>query len=222
MPLLRTKSTKILLGLTTPLKAPGRIPALDLDINTKDDIAKLQRWNKLEEMLVQEAQGSLPMIFKPLKTVFTLDEVHSTTPYAVISEPIHVNVQLENKFLIHLYLKDIFLLWKYSDGKKRFASNEITGGETESFVKTAIIDAVTLNPNSTQEISLSIIPTAVGEIVLKGICYCLLSSQGSGNENEVSVKGKQVFKINPKSKGNDKNDKQFKITVVPEAPCLQV
>lgn len=221
LPLLRNKSTKILLGLSTPLKSPGRVPALDVNVNAKNDKSASQKWYKLEEMLVQEAQGSLPMIFKPLKTLFTLNEANNIVPVAVVGEPIHVLIQLENKFLMHLHLKDIHLLWQYTDGKNRFASNELTGSDLESCVKTATIAAITLNPNSTQEISLSLIPTAVGEIVLKGICYCLLSSN-NGNEKDVAVKGKQLFEINAKSKTGDKVEKQFKISIVPEAPCLQV
>lgn len=220
MPILHTKTTKILFGITTPLRSPGKVPALDVNINTKDDAGKSQKWFKLEEMLVQEAQGTLPMIFKPLKTFFTLNTMSNVNPIAVVGEPIHVIAQLENKFLIELHLKDIYLLWQYTDGKHRSGSNEIALSDTETCVKTATISSFILNANSTEEINLSLIPVTVGEIVLKGICYSLVST--SSSNEEVVVKGKQIFEMNSKSKGNEKNDKQFKISVVPEAPCLQV
>lgn len=209
-----------MLGITTALKTPGRVAALDQEINIQDDMAKLQKWTKLEEMLVQEAQGTLPMIFKPLKTVFFLKEVTTTSPVGIVGERINVLIRLENKFLIHLYLKEIYLMWQFTDSKNKITSNEIRGIDTENCVKTSNIDVIVLNPNSIQEICLSLIPVVIGEIVLKGISYCLYSSDNS-NENDVYVKGKQIFEINSKST-NGIAEKQFKISVVPEAPCLQV
>lgn len=221
LPLLLANNTKVMLGITTALKTPGRIPALDQEINIQADIVRTQKWTKLEEMLVQEGQGTLPMIFKPLKTVFLLKEMTTTSPVGIVGERINVLIQLKNKFLIHLYLKEIYLLWQFTDGKSIITTNEIRGTDTESCVKTSNIDMIVLNPNSVQEICLSLIPVVVGEIVLKGISYCLYSSDKC-SENEVFVKGKQIFEINSKLLGNTSIEKQFKISIVPEAPCLQV
>lgn len=42
-------------------------------------------WSKLEEILVHEAQGQLPMIFKPSTILFTKETNNTSNPIAVVS-----------------------------------------------------------------------------------------------------------------------------------------
>lgn len=219
LPALVSKGTKVLICPTAPLTTPGKVPAMGISIHTCDTTAAAQRWSKLEEMLVQEAQGSLPMLFKPLMTLFAFNNLSNANPIAVVGEPIQVSVILKNSLQILLHLKDIYLLWQYKDGRNnRFAANEITGNYLGHSMKTHDIKSLTLQANCAQDIILTITPLAVGEVFLKGICYGLMSSN---TEDQVSVKGKQIFNLNT-SKQKESIEKRFKITVVPALPCLQV
>lgn len=174
-------------------------------------------------MLVYEAQGSLPMIFKPLTTLFTKNNT-TTNPLGIVGEPIQVSVEVQNPLEISLGLKDVYLLWQYKDKSNRFAANEIMGNDVEH-MKTHSLKNVTLLPNATQDFVLSITPLVAGEVILKGVCYHLCCSS-----LEQSIKGKQNFfkqEKNTDAKGGevknaDNPNKRFVINVVPSAPCLQV
>lgn len=218
-----TERTKVLVAPTLPLRTPGKVPAMGVTLQTKDDPATAARWQKLEEMLVQEAQGSLPMIFKPLVTLFTQENCN-LNPTATLGEPIQVSVQLRNPLQILLLLKDIYLLWQYTDGNNKFVTNEITGTAADQFIKTHYIKSTLLQANSTQDVVLTVTPLQVGQAVLKAICYSLVCSNNA--EEQIEVKGKQVFKTNDKKKDmhkyDVKPDKKLHINVVPPAACLQV
>lgn len=222
LPLLDAESTKILVAPTLPLRIPGRVPAMGVTLLTEDDSPTSQRWQKLEEMLVQEAQGSLPMIFKPLVTLFTQENCNSN-PTATLGEPIQVLVKVRNPLQILLLLKDIYLLWQYIDDNDKFITNEISGASADQFIKTHYIKSVVLQANSTEDIILTLTPLAVGQVVLKAICYSLVCSNNS--DELIEVKGKQIFKMNEqknkKDKQDQKSDKRLRINVVPSAACLQ-
>lgn len=208
LPLLLSDSTKILVGPLSPLRTPGKVPAQGVVIECED--TEPNKWAKLEEMVVTEAQGSLPMIFKPMITLFTKKNTVNN-PICIVGEPIQAAVFLQNPLEIPLVLKDIYLLWQYKDKNNRFAANEIMGNDIDH-MKTNLVQSVTLCPTSTQEVILSITPLSVGEVVLKGICYHLCCAS-----SDLTVKGKQVFAEN-----DSKENKRLEITIVPTAPCLQV
>ncbi|GJQ66108.1 hypothetical protein Trydic_g5778 [Trypoxylus dichotomus] len=223
LPLLDAEHTKVLVAPTLPLRIPGKVPAMGITLLTKDDPADSHRWQKLEEMLIQEAQGSLPMIFKPLVTLFTQENCN-TNPTAILGEPIQVLVQLRNPLQIVLLLKDIYLLWQYDDGTNNLITNEIIGTNTDQFVKTHYTKAVVLKANCTEDIILTVTPLAIGQVVLLGTCYSLVCS--SNTDEQIEVKGKQVFRMNERKRKNEnqeeKADKRLHINVVPPAACLQV
>lgn len=205
-----------MVGPAPPVKIPGKVAPQGITLAGYDDDNASQKWIKLEEMLVTEAQGSLPFVFKPLITLFTMKHKSNANPVAVIGEPIQVSVKMFNPLQIPLTFKDIYLLWQYTDKKNRFAANELMGNNLEH-MKTQVIKSIVLYPTTTQEVVLSVTPLYVGEVTLKGICYmlhCTSSDQGT----TYVAKGKQTF-IEEKY---EKLDKQFQITIVPQAPCLQV
>ncbi|KRT81734.1 hypothetical protein AMK59_5774 [Oryctes borbonicus] len=223
LPLLVAEHTKVLVAPTLPLRIPGKVPAMGVTLLTKDDPATSQRWQKLEEMVVQEVQGSLPMIFKPMVTLFTQENCNMN-PTAILGEPIQVLVQLRNPLQILLLLKDIYLLWQYSDDTNKFVTNEIIGTTSDQYVKTHYIKSVVLQANSAEDVILTLTPLAIGQVVLVGTCYSLVCSNNT--EEQIEVKGKQVFKMNERKKKKEnqeqKPDKRLHINVVPPAACLQV
>ncbi|XP_017768287.1 PREDICTED: trafficking protein particle complex subunit 8 [Nicrophorus vespilloides] len=219
LPTVRNETIRILVGPGVPLRTPGKVPAIGINLKNQGDLATRQKWNKLEEMLVQEAQGSLPMIFKPLVTLFNMDNINTVNPIAIMGEPIQVAVELENPLQILLNLKDIYLLWQFKDDNNRFAVNEIMGHNLDHIMKTQIVKSVVIQANSTEEVILSITPMAVGNVSVKGICYSLISSNA---ENEIGLRGKQIFNFKGPKQKNNCSDSNFELKIVPSAPCLQI
>ena len=176
---------------------------------------------------MHKAQGTLPMIFKPFVTLFTSENLNNSNIISVKGEPIQVSVQLLNPLHILLYMKDIFLLWEFTDSaSSNYYSNEVSDSSKDQFVRTHIMKSFILQANATQNIILTITPMAMGNIRLKGICYSLI---GSNNVSEDTiVKGKQVFHIETvqnykmNQSPNVPSDVNINVTVVPPAPCLQV
>lgn len=220
-------SIKVLVGPTAPLRTPGKVPAAGVSLSHRESIKTRQRWLKLEEMLVQEAQGSTPMIFRPAATLFSGADIGTASPIAVIGEPIQVAVELRNPLQILLNLKDIHLLWHVKDAGNRLAANEIVGHNVENFMKTHLLKSVVVQAGERQEVVLSVTPLAVGEVCIKGIGYSLIGANNS--EHEIILRGKQVFNIKTAKKKKDGppapasgEERKIEIKIVPSAPCLQV
>lgn len=211
LPVLKNDSIKILVGPTPPLSTPGKIPATGVVLGKEELPTPPQRWNKLEEMLVQEAQGFLPVIFKPAITLYNTENIGTTGAIAVTNEPIQVSIKVCNTLQIVLNLKDIYLLWHFKpDAVKR------TSEDTKE-VSSHIVRSLVLQPNSQQELVLTVTPLLIGKLTLKGLCYNLL------RDETISVKGKQLFDFKgTKIQDGKKEVNEISITVVPPAPCLQV
>lgn len=73
LPLVEQRATSVLCVGPAPLSSPGRHAATSLSL-TDSSASDHKIWNRLEEMLLQVAQGSVPMIFKP-----TVDLYNDTT-----------------------------------------------------------------------------------------------------------------------------------------------
>lgn len=230
IPVLNSDNTKVLLGPQPPVSTPGKIPASGVTFATDVTDHVYQKWNRLEEMIVQELSGSQPMIFKPMVTFFSSKNHCNSKPIAVMGEPVQVSLSLHNTLQIVLPLKDIFLLWKFTnkDGDEFSISNEcVETSQTDKYIRTHNLDSVNLRPESVEQLVLSITPLAVGELVIEGICYTMMNA---GVQDGNGVTGKQKFNIRgSKLKVKEKmgqqtygEDKRLQITVVPSAPCLQV
>ncbi|KAJ8926890.1 hypothetical protein NQ314_020741 [Rhamnusium bicolor] len=225
VPELDSNSLKILVGPTRPLSTPGKIPAMGINFNSTNDPNTESRWNKLEEMLIQEAEGSLPMVFKPLITLYTINKLEKSKPIAVVSEPIQISLQLVNSLQTALHLKDIYLLWSF-DSENEVISNEILDNKIDDYVKTYVTKTITMEGNSKQDLVLSLTPLLVGMITINGFCYTLT---GSNAPTDTSfIKGKQLInipesntKLNNQNNCNNNSKSQLEIKIVPPAPCLQ-
>lgn len=74
LPLALVRETRVVCVGPAPLGAPGRRPATSLRLAPAADgegPAAPATWRTLEEMLLQVAQGSVPMIFKPTVDLYT-------------------------------------------------------------------------------------------------------------------------------------------------------
>ncbi|CAH1982606.1 unnamed protein product [Acanthoscelides obtectus] len=224
VPILHLNSLKVLVGPTRPLSTPGKVHALGINFNSIDDTATESKWQKLEEMLIQEAQDSLPIVFKPSITLYTVKKLDKNKPIAIVNETIQIMFKLSNSLQTLLHLKDTYLLWSFSN-KEETISNETQDESLNSFVKTYMTKTYMIDGNSYQHVILTAIPLQTGTITIKGVCYTLTGSSGT-NESS-SIKGKQVIEIPPSKSekvlvNGEVASKGLEITVVPPAPCLQV
>lgn len=71
VPLLCIEDTAVLCVGPAPLSSPGRTPATSLSLPPPDTTEDDPYWHKMEEILLQIAQGSVPMIFKPTTDLYT-------------------------------------------------------------------------------------------------------------------------------------------------------
>lgn len=221
LPELDNSSLKLLMEPTPPLTTPGKVPAMGVNFIEKDSTDCIARWNKLEEILVHEAFGSLPLTFKPMITLYTVNNLTKSTPIAIVNEPIQVCIQLTNLLQIVLQLKDIYLIWSFKNDDV-LTSNENPSNNVDNYVKTHVTKSVLLQSNSNQNIILCLTPLVTGVITLRGICYTITTT------DNIFIKGKQLFNFNKlesrnfAKNANNVEKKEVEIKVVPLAPCLQV
>ncbi|KAJ8941445.1 hypothetical protein NQ318_016077 [Aromia moschata] len=192
VPELDSTSIKVLVGPTRPLSTPGKIPAMGTNFNTVFDLNTENKWNRLEEILIQEVDNSSQLVFKPQITLYTVNKLDKNKPIAVVNEPIQISLQLVNTLQTVLHLKDIQLLWTFNN-ESEVVSNEMMDNKADDYVKTYITKAVTLDGNSRQDLVLSLMPLVTGTISINGFCYTLT---GSNSASETSfIKGKQIINI---------------------------
>ncbi|KAL3290126.1 hypothetical protein HHI36_023491 [Cryptolaemus montrouzieri] len=221
LPNLDMTSLKVLLEPTPPLKTPGRVPAIGINFANVIDQAAEQKWIKLEEMLMQEAQGSIPMLFKPTMTLFNDKKLCTNIPNAVVREPIQLSLQIVNQLQIVLSLKDVHLLWSFKTEEIEISNENVAGNNIDNYVKTHVVDLVILEMSSKADVILLLTPLTMGELTITGICYTL--SIGSNASESIFIKGKQPINLKTKSNRDENNTGQpLRIKVVPPAPCLQV
>ncbi|CAG9796623.1 unnamed protein product [Diatraea saccharalis] len=229
LPLLERNATAVLCVGPAPLSSPGRVPAtsltfLDAAENSKEDD---RYWHKLEEMLLQVAQGSVPMIFKPTVDLYT--ERSDINPVVPKGEPIQVSVTLKNPLKISLLLKDVELLWQFIPNTEDdensgldIINNEplvAAGNNLENNVIVGQkIKSVLLDGDSDKRLTFQITPLRIGQLNINGLAYKLINAGEGGKE---SASGTMISgKVDLTCSGN--SEKRLQIKVIPEAPCLQM
>ncbi|KAL0128427.1 hypothetical protein PUN28_003599 [Cardiocondyla obscurior] len=230
LPLLDSDNIKMLYG---PLGKPteSNIPASHVTFTEEADDA---RWSKMEELLITEAQGSPPMIFKPTVALYCKTSNNAVKPNAVLDEPVHYSIELHNPLHIPLPLSDVTLLWSFT------CNNETITNETKTIdgstpVDTDVIDAILLQSTCKQNIMLSLTPRRVGELKILGISYKLSNPVQTMNDSPVTssavvVAGKRLFEITPpKLRSKEKpsvnmygKDYRLEINVIEKAAFMQI
>lgn len=201
LPLISSNEIKVLFG---PLSKPDKntIPASHVSFDSQD--AEDVRWSKLEEVLITEASGSVPMIFKPTVALYSDKSNNSTKPNAVINEPVHFSVELHNPLHIPLPLSEVKLLWAFN----KCAEKEIDDQDSDlkhindetSPVESPSIEAIVLQPDCKQSIVLSITPKRIGQVQVLGLSYKLSNPNQTVADQPVvnpsiSIAGKRLFEL---------------------------
>lgn len=232
LPLLDSNSIKVLYG---PLgeQTKSNIPASHVTFGVEEtDDAK---WSKMEELLITEAQGSPPMIFKPTIALYSRTSNNTVKPNAVLGEPVHYSIELQNPLHVPLPLSDVTLLWSFArENDDVVVSNE---AETnDSPVDSDVVDAILLQPACKQNIVLSLTPRRVGELKVLGLSYKLANPVQATNDQPVAnsaitIAGKRLFEITPAKLKNAKEkpgtnmygkDYRLEMNVIEKAPFMQV
>ncbi|XP_012154048.1 trafficking protein particle complex subunit 8 homolog l(3)76BDm isoform X2 [Megachile rotundata] len=231
LPLINSYSIKVLYG---PLAESynNNIPASHVSFDTEecDDV----RWSKMEEMLITEAQGSPPMIFKPTVALYSKTSNNSVKPNSVVDEPVHFFIELYNPLHIPLPLSDVTLLWLFNCGNNQ-TTNEMKSPEDLKPVETQVIEKIILQPACKQNITLSLVPKKVGELKVLGLSYNLSNPTHVIDppvvNPTIAITGKRLFEIRgPKLKNVKEKpgtnmygvDYRLEINVIEKAPFMQV
>ncbi|XP_039753731.1 trafficking protein particle complex subunit 8 [Pararge aegeria] len=229
VPLLSSEETAVLCVGPAPLSSPGRTPATSLSLPPQADTSiDDPYWHKLEETLLQVAQGSIPMIFKPTIDLYT--QKTDSNPIVPKGEPIQISITLYNPLKISLLLKEIELLWQFTPNveetdtsKEEVLNNEpllATGQVLESnVIHGQKIQSFLLDGDCKKTLNFTVIPLKIGELIIQGLAFRLINAaEGKQNENNVKVLGK----LNLRGSDSNFSDKLLQIKVISQAPCLQM
>lgn len=228
LPQVSSGALKVLVGPTPPLSIPGKVPALGVSFNTSYDTSATKKWNKLEEMLVGEAQNTQSIIFKPVINLYGSDNLgESTVVAAIVNEPIQTSLELCNPLAVALNLKDIYLCWSFEEPDGTVTTNgsgdSASNLESSKCLKTHLLKSLVLDACNKQVIVLSITPLVIGQVFLTGVIYTLQIP--TETDNETCITGRQPFDLTElkllKCDARKAND-GIRIDVMPYAPCLQV
>lgn len=229
LPLISGEWTAVLCVGIPPLALPRRVAATSLSLSQPLQSERL--WHRLEEMVLQAAQGGVPMIFKPTINLHNSCTDNSRNPIVPQGEPVQISVSVNNPLKISLSILDVELLWHFlpsaanEDVKEPLRNEPIVAMKDQ--LKTNIISghkikSITLEGESEKNIVFSITPLQVGELHLQGIAYKLCNGSTGEHGNKIVISGKQILNIPKKPKSNKDDDKRLQIKVVPCAPCLQM
>ncbi|KAJ8735551.1 hypothetical protein PYW07_007171 [Mythimna separata] len=226
LPLVAARETRVLSVGPAPLGAPRRAAASAQALG--DAPAALPAWRTLEEMLLQVANGAVPMIFKPTVDLYT--DATDCEPLVPQGEPIQISVTLWNPLKISLILKDVELLWRFvlaSDddtvGDEEALSNEqaVAAGQVleSNIIVSQKIKSVILEGDCRKVLVFTLTPLRVGRLNIHGLAYKLINTGEGGTENVNNVVIAGKVNLTPSDRSPDK---RLQITVIPEAPCLQM
>lgn len=229
LPVAEVSMTRVACAGPAPLSSPRRCGATSLCVQApRRDPHEERVWRTLEEMLVQVARGAVPMIFKP--TLDLYDDTTDCHPLVPQGEPIQISVTLWNPLKISLILKDVELLWRFTPLNESGDSddnnsiyNEIALAQGVEVASNVIVGqklpSVVLEGDSKKSLIFSLTPMKVGQVYIQGLAYKLINAGEGASENStgVSIQGKVDLMSGVKSM-----DKRLEITVIPEAPCLQM
>lgn len=225
IPRVDNSSINVMLDVTDDNDVPTGLIAASGVTLSQEDTSSNCRWWQLEEKLVSYANnGSLPLLFKPSVSFLSNYTNNSTKPVTVIGESIDISVVLINLLNIPVTLQNIHLMWCYSS----------TCGNDKQKGPLAQIHSVPLlilDPDSSTQVLLNIIPRAVGELHVAGICYSVLLTPTVDGGETLSVTGYQnlkpqsAVKTQPelrKSSTGSLPDYRLQFNVIDSAPCLRV
>lgn len=235
LPLIDSNNIKVLYG---HLGESTENSILASHVSLEDEETDDVRWSKMEEILITEAQGTPPMIFKPSIILYSSASNNTVKPNAVLNEPVHFSIELYNPLQIPLPLSNVTLLWSFINNNISI-TNETHALDTSlesTSVNTQVINSIMLHPVSKQRIVLSLTPKQVGQVKILGLRYNMSNPVHATLDPPILnptilVAGKRLFDIkgpklkNVKEKPGTKMyaaDYRLEMNVIEKAPYIQI
>ncbi|XP_033300815.1 trafficking protein particle complex subunit 8 isoform X2 [Bombus bifarius] len=231
LPLIDSNDIKVFYGPIAK-SHENNIPASHVSFDTEecDDV----RWARMEEMLITEAQGSPPMIFRPTVALYSKTSNNSVKPNAVLNEPVHFFIELYNPLHIPLPLSNVTLLWSFTSANGQ-VTNETRSPENLTLVDAQVIEKIILQPTSKQNVTLCLIPKEVGELKTLGLSYDLSNPTHVVDppvvNPTIAITGKRLFEIRGPRLKNIKEkpgtniygvDYRLEMNIIEKAPFMQI
>lgn len=235
LPIIDSDDIKVLFGF---LAKPDESDILASHITFHTDDFNDSKWFRMEEILITEIQKNPPMIFKPTISLYSKNSNNSSKPNAVLNEPVHFSIELDNPLHVPLPLSDVTLIWLFIDENERFTNEKISGKSIfkPELVDTQTIDSIVLQPTCKQNIVLSVTPKRLGELKILGLIYKVSNPNQNLTDvpvvnSTITIEGKKLFEIQGrklkiiKAKHDTKlydADYRLEMNIVEKAPFLKV
>ncbi|KAK2584966.1 hypothetical protein KPH14_002554 [Odynerus spinipes] len=235
LPLIDSNNIKVLYG---HLGVSTENSILASHVSLEDEETDDVRWSKMEEILITEAQGSPPMIFKPSIILYSSATNNTVKPNAVLNEPAHFSIELHNPLHIPLPLSNVTLLWSFTSNNLSVTNetNVLNMPSESAPVYAQVINSILLYPVSKQRIVLSLTPKQVGQVKILGLRYNMSNPVHATLDPPVInptifVTGKGLFDIKgPKLKSLKEKpdtkryapDYRLEMNVIEKAPYMQI
>ncbi|XP_052816266.1 trafficking protein particle complex subunit 8-like isoform X2 [Mya arenaria] len=183
LPALDSNATKVLLGARPTPSQGDKMYASGVWFEDSDTAAG--KWERLEELLVMSVNGSLPVVHRPVKTLYTDKTDNKFNPVAYVREPITVEFYLVNPLKVALTLTDVMLLWSFlptigSHDKPQLITNEtmVTAKNNlaDEIIHGQVVREIVLQGNDRLPVQMTLTPHQMGDLRIYGLTYNLGSS----------------------------------------------
>lgn len=250
LPCLHSAQTRVFFGHERRLAQGEKQAATHVWLDHPYDRDQAQLWAELEEQVVAVAnRGSVPISFQPTQYCLSSHTDNLRYPFAVVDEPIFVEVVFRNPLKVPLALSDLSLLWKFTtnnlSGPQGGTLGETITNEKEAasdndaalnnIISTEVIPEFTVGPEETKVARLKLLPHKTGELRVLGVVYNLGTRDDDSSTSEGSqlmfVRGRQDLEIQgprlnmtkeEKTSVRHGPDRRLDPIITPPMPLLEV
>ncbi|KAL7888142.1 hypothetical protein AOLI_G00031160 [Acnodon oligacanthus] len=250
LPCVHSAQTRVFFGHEPRLAEGEKQAATHVWLDQEFDREQAQLWSELEEQVVAVAnRGSVPIGFQSTQYCLSSHTDNLRYPFAVVEEPMFVEVLFRNPLKVPLILSDLSLLWKFTtkdfSGPQGGTTGETITNEKEAaagkatalndIISTEVIPEFTVGPEETKVARLKLLPHKTGELHVLGIVYNLGTREEDNSTSEASqlmcVRGRQDLEIQgprlnvtkeEKTSVRHGPDRRLDPIITPPMPLLEV
>uniref|UniRef100_A0A7N9AN94 Trafficking protein particle complex 8 n=1 Tax=Mastacembelus armatus TaxID=205130 RepID=A0A7N9AN94_9TELE len=232
LPCIHSSATRVYFGHERRLAEGEKQAATHVSLDQEYDQDLAAMWRHLEEQLVAAAnRGLVPGNFQPTQSCLNSHTDNLRHPFAVVEEPIIVEVTFRNPLKVSLALSNLSLLWKFSvegaslseemseglSGKALTNEDALALGvaQKDDIVSTETILEFYMGPEETKVARLRLLPHRTGQLNIVGVVYNLagpLPGELTPSQQMMDmmvVHGKQDLRIQGPRLNQTKEDKML-------------
>uniref|UniRef100_A0AAR2INL4 Trafficking protein particle complex 8 n=1 Tax=Pygocentrus nattereri TaxID=42514 RepID=A0AAR2INL4_PYGNA len=234
LPCVHSAQTRVFFGHEPRLAEGEKQAATHVWLDQEFDQEQAQLWAELEEQVVAVAnRGSVHISFQPTQYCLSSHTENLRYPFAVVEEPMFVEVVFRNPLKVPLVLSDLSLLWKFTT--KDFSKPQ---GALNDIISTEVIPEFTVGLEETKVARLKLLPHKTGELHVLGIVYNLGTREEDNSASEgitqkllMFVRGRQDLEIQgprlnvtkeEKTSVRHGPDRRLDPIITPPMPLLEV